>query len=111
MSDTLLIKDSVFWARDIQNDDSWMDKAIKKLSSDVYITIDLDVFDQSIMSAVGNPEPGGLDWYRTIKFLKKVCEEKNIVGFDIVELNPNDNHSCNFLAAKLLYKLAGYIKT
>jgi len=99
----------VFWARDIYNNEDWFDKAIENLSENVFITIDLDVFDPSIMSATGTPEPGGLDWYLVVKFLKKVCKKKNIIGFDVVELAPTKDHSCDFLAAKLVYKLIGYI--
>jgi len=100
----------IFWARDIYDNEKWFDKAIEKLSNNVFITIDLDVFDPSIMSATGTPEPGGLDWYIIIKFLKQVCKKKNIVGFDVVELAPTKNHSCDFLAAKLVYKLIGYLQ-
>lgn len=83
---------------------------ISNLSSHVYVTIDLDVLDPSIMSTVGTPEPGGLDWYNTINLIKSVASVKHIVGFDIVELCPNQIlTSCSFLAAKLTYKLIGYI--
>jgi len=98
--------ENVFWAKDIIGNNSWMDKAIDKLKENVYITIDLDVFDPSIMPSTGTPEPGGLMWYETIEFLKKLNSKKNIVGFDIVELCPNEqNKGPDFLAAKLLYSL------
>ena len=75
----------------------------------VYITIDADGFDPSIMPGVGTPEPGGLLWDETLSLLKKVCAEKNIVGFDIVELMPiSSNAASDFTCAKLAYKLAGY---
>ena len=75
----------------------------------IYITIDLDVFDPSIMPATGTPEPGGLDWNTTINYLKKVFKEKIVVGFDIVELAPiKNNIAPNFLTAKLYYKLLSY---
>ncbi|PIT84577.1 agmatinase [Candidatus Micrarchaeota archaeon CG10_big_fil_rev_8_21_14_0_10_45_29] len=75
----------------------------------VYITIDADGFDPSIMPGVGTPEPGGLLWDETLSLLKKVCAEKNIVGFDIVELMPiPSNAVSDFTCAKLAYKLAGY---
>jgi agmatinase len=99
----------IFWARNIYDNEEWFDDAISKLSNNVFITIDLDVFNPSIMSATGTPEPGGLDWYMVVKFLKKVCEKKKVVGFDVVELAPTKNHSCDFLAAKLVYKLIGYL--
>ena len=86
-----------------------MEKAISKLTARVYITIDLDVFDPSILPSTGTPEPGGLGWYQVLEFLKKVNRKKEIVGFDIVELAPNKNEkSSDFLAAKLVYKLLSY---
>ncbi len=102
-------KENVFFAKDVCDNDGWVDKVISKLSEKVYITIDLDVFDPSIMSSTGTPEPGGLLWYDVLKLLKSVCSERNIIGFDVVELCPNDNNKApNFLAAKLIYKLLSY---
>jgi agmatinase len=86
-----------------------MDQAIDLLTENVYITIDLDGFDPSILPSTGTPEPGGLMWYPTLKFIRKVIEKRNLVGFDIVELCPNTNDKASdFLAAKLLYKLLTY---
>ncbi len=81
---------------------------VAELSDDVYITIDLDVFDPSIMSAVGTPEPGGMGWYEVLRLLKRVAKEKRIVGFDVMELAPREGpYACTLLAAKLTYKLIG----
>jgi len=111
--DTRVIKRKkipVFWAKDIYNNNNWFDKAISKLSDNVYVTIDLDVFDPSIMPSTGTPEPGGLTWYNVINFLKEVAKQKNIVGFDVVELAPNkDNIAPDFMAARLVYKVVGYV--
>jgi len=105
----LLDTDRVFFAKDIHNKKDWFKKALLKLSGKVYITIDLDVFDPSIMPSTGTPEPGGLHWYDTLEFLKIVFEEKDVVGFDVVELCPNPaNKAPDFLAAKLIYKLLSY---
>jgi len=99
----------IFWAKDIFDKDGWIDEAVSKLSKDVYITLDLDVLDPSIMPSVGTPEPGGLYYYQLLKFLKKVFIEKNVVGFDVVELCPNENNvSPDFTAAKIIYKMIGY---
>ena len=99
----------VFMAKDIYNNEAWFDRAIDKLSDDVFITLDIDVFDQSIMPATGTPVTGGLDWYMVVKFLRRVFEKKNVVGFDLVELAPTKNmHGCDYLAAKLVYKMIGY---
>lgn len=98
-----------FWAKDIFDNDKWFDEAIKTLPNSVYITIDLDGFDPSIMPAVGTPEPGGLSYHQVLRFLKKVCRERNVVGCDIVELLPNENSAASdFTAARLVYKLIGY---
>jgi len=102
-------KKKIFFAKDIQDNDLWMEKAIKELSDTVYISIDADAFDPSIIPATGTPEPGGLQWYQTLKLLKKVAKEKNIVGFDFVELCPLENNKVSdFVAAKLIYQLLSY---
>jgi agmatinase len=82
---------------------------IDSLSKNVYITIDLDVLDPSIMAAVGTPEPGGMGWNDILSLLRAVTEKREIVGFDLVELCPDQGPaSCSFTAAKLAYKLIGY---
>lgn len=101
--------DKCFFAEDIYGTSNWMEDSIRLMTDDVYITIDLDAFDASIMPSTGTPEPGGLNWNDTINYLKKVMQVKNVVGFDIVELAPIEGLSApNFLAAKLYYKLLSY---
>lgn len=79
-----------------------------RLSDDVYITIDLDNFDPSEMSAVGTPEPGGLHWDEVSDLLIAVTKTKRVVGFDVTELSPSlGPRSCAQLAAKLTYRLIG----
>ncbi len=96
----------VFYGHQIHNNDVWMDKAIDLLSDNVYITIDLDVFDPSIMPSTGTPEPGGMSWYQGLKLIEKVIAGKKLVGFDVVELCPSDlNKAPDFLAAKLIYRM------
>ena len=97
-------------AYDILNDSLWDRKTQEALKEKVYITIDLDVFDVSIMPAVGTPEPGGLGWYLMLDILRMVVQSKEIVGFDVVELSPLEgNVAPDFLASKLIYRLLGYI--
>jgi agmatinase len=99
----------VFFAEHIYGSTEWIKKVVSKLSDNVYITIDLDVLDPSIMPSTGTPEPGGLFWYDILTLLRSVCEKKNVVGFDVVELCPDDkNKASDFLAAKLIYKLLSY---
>jgi len=82
------------------------DAVVKKLKKDVYISIDLDAFDPSECPAVGTPEPGGMRWGSAISLLKKVCESRRVIGFDVVELAPiPGQHVSDFLAARLVYKL------
>jgi len=96
---------NIFYAADIRKSKSWINNATTKLSDNVYITIDLDVFDPSIMPSTGTPEPGGLGWYDVIDLLEYVSKKRNIIGFDVVELCPSKHVAPDFLAAKLIYKL------
>ena len=106
---TFMDQEKTFFAHEMANDEFWMDKVIEALTENVLITFDLDALDPSILPATGTPEPGGLFWYETLDFLKRVFEEKNVVGFDIVELCPNaSDKSSDFLAAKLYYKMLTY---
>lgn len=100
-------ENQVYFAHDLYDD--WQDDAIGQMTPNVFITIDLDAFDPSIMPSTGTPEPGGLFWYETLEFLKMMFKKKNVVGFDIVELCPNEKEkSSDFLAAKLYYKMLSY---
>lgn len=106
----VMVEDNVFFAHHLRNNPQWMDQALGRLGEKVFITIDLDAFDPSIMPSTGTPEPGGLLWYETLDFLRSVAEHREIVGFDIVELCPREEErSSDFLAAKLYYKLLTYI--
>lgn len=106
---TVLDEEKTWFAHHMVNDEYWMDNVIEAMTDNVFITIDLDAFDPSIMPSTGTPEPGGLLWYETLEFLKQVFAEKNVVGFDIVELCPRtEEKSSDFLAAKLYYKMLSY---
>lgn len=106
---TVMDPDKTWFAHDMVNEEYWMDNVIDALSQDVFITFDLDAFDPSIMPSTGTPEPGGLLWYETLDFLRRVFEQRNVVGFDIVELCPREeDKSSDFLAAKLYYKMLTY---
>ena len=98
----------LFYAEASSNPD-FTNKVISRLSPQVYVSIDLDVFDPSIMPAVGTPEPGGLSWQQVLELLRAVSRHRRIIGFDIMELCPREGPtSCAYLAAKLAYKLIGY---
>lgn len=101
-------RNNIVYAPDMQKSGDWIKKVCGKLHRNVYITIDLDVLDPSIMPSTGTPEPGGLGWYDVIDLCEAVSKGKNIVGFDVVELCPSKNPAPDFLAAKLIYKLLSF---
>lgn len=104
-----LNRQQCYFAEDIYGHESWMDASIAQMTDQVYLTIDLDAFDPSIMPATGTPEPGGLLWNPTLRYLRKVFEARTVVGFDITEFAPlSGQHAPQFLVAKLYYKLLSY---
>jgi agmatinase len=104
------IPTKIFWARDIVGRTDWIDKAIDGLTENVYLTIDIDGLDPSIVPTTGTPEPGGLGWYETLALIRKLAERKNVVGMDLVEYSYFENYdSPAFLCSKLVYKSLAYI--
>ena len=102
-------KDRLFYAHQIFDNNNWQQKAIDTLTENVYVTIDLDVFDPSVLPSTGTPEPGGLTYYQVLHFLRSVFAGRNVVGFDIVELCPNAiDKASDYLAARLAYQLMTY---
>ncbi len=105
----LFKEDRIFYAHAIAGQTDWQQKALQTLSKNVYLTIDLDVFDPSVLPSTGTPEPGGLRYYEVLHFLRSVFAQYNVVGFDVVELCPNPNErASDFLAARLMYQLMTY---
>jgi agmatinase len=100
----------VFYAKDIVGQTDWIEEAVDSLTEDVYLTIDVDGFDPSLIPTTGTPEPGGLMWYDVVWLIKKAAEKRRIVGMDVTELSTAPgNNSPSFLTAKLIYKTLGYI--
>lgn len=100
----------IFFAHDLYYDKSLYKRAIDLLTQNVYITIDLDVFDPSLIPSTGTPEPGGPAYFEIVHFLRDVVKSRNVVGFDVVELCPSpSNKSSDFVAAKIIYQLLSYI--
>ncbi len=105
-----IVEDNVFYAHDIKRNPSWIDDVCAKLSGNVYVTIDLDVFDPSIMPSTGTPEPDGLSYRDVLSLLGAVADKHRVVAFDIVELCPHESYKApDFLAAKLLYQFLSLV--
>ncbi|HEX2970165.1 MAG TPA: agmatinase [Bacteroidales bacterium] len=99
----------MFFAHHLHQNKTLYDKALDKLTSNVYITIDLDVFDPSLIPSTGTPEPGGPAYPELMSFLQNVIRNRRLVGFDVVELCPNEyNKAPDFVAAKIIYQLLSY---
>jgi agmatinase len=99
----------IFYAHELYSDKNLYDRALGLLSDNVYITVDLDVFDPSVMPSTGTPEPGGPDYRELMFFLRKVFSTRNVVGFDVVELCPSEtNKAPDFMAAKVIYQMLSY---
>jgi agmatinase len=98
----------IFWAKDKHQWD--MDDILSRLhGKPVYVTFDLDGFDASLMPATGTPEPGGLMWDDAMRILDAASRVARFVGADVNELAPvKGMHYCDFLAAKLAYKILSY---
>jgi len=102
-------RDRIFYSYELYNDKSLYSKALDKLTGNVYITIDLDVLDPSLMPSTGTPEPGGPPYFELMHFLREVITHRNVVGFDVVELCPSEtNKAPDFIAAKIIYQLLSY---
>ncbi len=100
---------TLIWADEMWRDDAWMDRALAALGPKVYLTFDVDYFDPSLVPSTGTPEPGGGDWYRTLRFLRRVFREREVVACDVVEHAPIPGLGApDFLVAKLVYKLIAY---
>jgi agmatinase len=100
----------IYWAKDIVGRTDWHEEAVSHLSENVYLTIDIDGLDPSLVPTTGTPEPGGLGWYDALGIIRAAARARNIVGMDVTELAPTPgNNSPDFLTAKLVYKSLGYI--
>jgi agmatinase len=95
-------------AQTLRGQRSWIDEVVAALSDEVYVTIDIDAFDPSLVPGTGTPEPGGLGWYDMVDLLTALTARKRVIGGDVVELSPLvEGHVSPVVAAKLAYKLIG----
>ena len=100
----------IFWAKDIVGRNDWWDDAVDGLSENVYLTIDIDGLDPSLVSATGTPEPGGLGWYETIGLIRTLARKRKVVGMDLTEYSYVEGHNASaFLCAKLIYKTLAFV--
>ncbi len=100
----------IFYAKDITGCTDWVDRAVNSLTEDVYLTIDIDGLDPSLVPFTGTPEPGGLQWYEVLNLIRHLARSRNIVGMDLVELcRPKGSNAPSILAAKLIYKTLGSV--
>jgi agmatinase len=100
----------IHFGGELNPNNEWnIEDIVGSLSEHVYVSVDLDVLNLGIMSAVGTPEPGGISWNTILSIIREVCSRRNLVGFDLTELTPGDGPIANsFVAAKLAYKMIGY---
>ena len=97
-----------FYMSDLASNKTSVNEIVDSLSKDIYITIDVDVLDPSIIPATGTPEPDGMSWRQVLDIIESVALHKHVVGFDLMEFCPVEGlSSCAFLLAKLAYKLIG----
>lgn len=106
-----IVPENMFYAHQIRKNTNWIDQVINKLSDYVYLTIDLDGFDPSIVPGTGTPLPGGLSWYEVNDLLEQLFTRKKVVAFDVVELCPQpDDKTSDVLAAVLVYRIISWME-
>ncbi|HUQ32665.1 MAG TPA: agmatinase [Pyrinomonadaceae bacterium] len=100
----------IFWAKDIVGRTDWWDAAVDGLTENVYLTVDVDGLDPSLVAQTGTPEPGGLGWYETIGLIRTLARKRKIVGMDLTEYSYVEGFEASaFLCAKLIYKSLAFI--
>ncbi len=100
---------TTLFARDLRANTD-VQSIVEKLSPNVYVTIDMDVLDPSVVPGVGTPEPGGLDWFQVNAILRATCQQRRVCGFDLVELCPIPGSIVSeYTSARLIYRTIGLI--
>jgi agmatinase len=100
----------IFWARDIVGRTDWWEAAVEGLTENVYLTIDIDGLDPSLVAQTGTPEPGGLGWYETVGLIRTLARSRRVVGMDLTEYSYVEGQDASaFLCAKLIYKTLSFI--
>lgn len=100
----------IFWAKDIVGRSDWWDAAVDALTENVYLTVDIDGLDPSLVAQTGTPEPGGLGWYETIGLIRTLARKRRVVGMDLTEYSYVEGQDASaFLCAKLIYKSLAFV--
>lgn len=95
------LRDPEYWKLALEN--------LGRLPGPVYLSIDVDVLDPSVLPGTGTPEPGGLSYYQVLTLMKAITARAPVIGLDLVELAPiPGNRVSEFTAARLLYKFLAY---
>jgi agmatinase len=99
----------VLWGYELDALEARLHELLAKLPKKIYLTFDVDFFDPTLVPATGTPEPGGGEWYPTLRALRRIFAAKEVVAMDVVELAPfGPLPASDFVAAKLVYKCIGY---
>lgn len=106
-----VVEENMFYAHQLRRDPLWMQKVMERLGDNVYLTIDLDGLDPSVLPATGTPLPGGLAWYELLDLLDLLFKTKKVVAFDVVELCPHtESKTSDVLAAVLTYRIINWLE-
>ncbi|MHC4548115.1 MAG: agmatinase [Planctomycetota bacterium] len=98
-----------FFAHDLAGR-PWVEAVVEACPEEVYLSVDLDGLDPSVVPGTGTPEPGGLGWWETLRLLRAVGARRRVVAFDLVELVPEPASPVSaYAAAKLLFKILAYL--
>lgn len=101
---------SVIWGHELERAEERLSELLPTLPEKIYLTFDVDYFDPALVPATGTPEPGGGNWYPTLRLLRYLFQTKTVVAMDLVELAPVGGlPASDFLAAKLVYKCLGFL--
>ncbi|WP_337845061.1 agmatinase [Thermus sp.] len=98
---------ALFPAHRIHREGLPVEEILEALGARVYISLDFDALDPSVMPSVGTPLPGGLSYRQVVDLLEAVFQAKEVVGMDFVELSPSGQFHAEMTAAQLVYHAIG----
>lgn len=98
--------------RALQRPEVWqtMIGRLAALEGPVWLTIDMDGFDPSLIGGVGTPQPGGLSWHQGVDILETLMQNDGVDlrGVDILELVPEASRVTDMMGAKLVQKCLSF---